>query len=121
MFQQPPKPRYRDFFIKDLKNNLSRFQILGDSSEVRTVLTKECIMYSYDMCILFQKKSGGFLPDDWIEYIVNEVGEAIASIYPEIFGEREIQRALNTVKPNIKLWSHEIIQIEVDKYYNRIK
>lgn len=117
--QFPPKPRFRDAFVTDLRGNLLRYSNGGTTRLSHHHLMSECVWYSCDMCLEFQRQSDGLLTSDWIEHIVTEVSAAIAMIHPREFGDADKHAAIQKVKELMKRPAPNL-QKEVDKYYNRI-
>ncbi len=119
MFPQlPPKPRFRDSFVSDIRQNLIRLSNGGTIQLYRHHLMTECIWYACDMCLEFQRKSNGLLTTDWIEHIVSEVSEAITLVLPRNFGESDKKVAIQKVKELMRFPASNL-QKEVNKYYNR--
>lgn len=116
--QMPPKPRFRDLFIQDLTNNFTLLSQNGTIQLNHYHLMTECIMYSCDMCLEFQRQSEGLLAMDWLEHIVKEVSEAIMIIYPNDFTMDDNANATERVK-SIMMSPDTVIQSKVDKYYGR--
>lgn len=79
----------------------------------------ECVMYSCDMCLEFQRKSDGLLTSDWIEHITKEVGESIKITLPRDFNDADIHVAIDKVQQLMRFPATNL-QEEVDRYYNRI-
>lgn len=117
--QMPPKPRFRDSFVSDIRRNLLRISNGGTTQLYRHHLMTECVWYSCDMCLEFQRKSDGLLTSDWIEHIVTEVSAAITMILPRDFGDADNQVAIRKVKELMRFPAANL-QEEIDKYYNRI-
>lgn len=118
-FQKPPKPRFRDFFKQDLTRNLL---ILSDNATIQLFkhhIMTECIMYSCEMCLEFQRKSDGLLTKDWIEHIVSEVCAAMKSILPRDFFDEDVPIVTDKVTELMQNPSASL-QREIDHYYNRI-
>ena len=115
----PLKPRFREHFRQDLINNLMNRSIQGTIQLYKHHIVTECVMYSCDMCLEFQRKSDGLLTSDWIEHIKKEVGEAIKSILPRDVCDSDIEIVVNKVQQLMRFPSSNL-QEEVDKYYNRI-
>lgn len=114
----PPKPRFRDHFRQDLINNLTNRSNQGTIQLYKHHVITECVMYSCDMCLEFQRKSDGLLTSDWIEHITKEVGEALKSILPRDFTDSDISVAIDNVHQLMSLPGANL-QNEIDKYYNR--
>lgn len=114
----PPKPRFRDHFRQDLINNLTNRSNQGTIQLYKHHVITECVMYSCDMCLEFQRKSEGLLTSDWIEHITREVGEALKSILPRDFTDSDISVAIDNVH-QLMLLPGVNLQNEIDKYYNR--
>lgn len=114
-----PKPRFRDSFRRDLiKNFVGR----SDGKTIRVYkydLVIECVMYSCDMCLEFQRKSEGLLTKDWVEHITTEVGEALKTIFPDVFNDSDIIRAIDKVH-KLLVVPERYLQVQIDQYYNRI-
>ena len=79
----------------------------------------ECVMYSCDMCLEFQRKSDGLLTSDWIEHITKEVGESIKITLPRDFNDADIHVAIDKVQQLMRFPATNL-QEEDDRYYNRI-
>lgn len=114
----PPKPRFREHFRQDLINNLMNRSNQGTIQLYKYHIVTECVMYSCDMCLEFQRKSDGLLTSDWIEHITNEVGEAIKTILPRDFNDEDISVATEKVQHLMRFPATDLQQ-EVDNYYNR--
>lgn len=114
-----PKPRFRDSFRQDLINNLMNRSNQGTTQLYKHHVITECVMYSCDMCLEFQRKSDGLLTSDWIEHITKEVGESIKSILPHDFNDSDIQLAISKVQ-HLMRYPTISLQEEIDRYYNRI-
>lgn len=114
----PPKPRFRDHFREDLINNLMNKSHQGTVQLYKHHLVTECVMYSCDMCLEFQRQSDGLLTSDWISHITNEVGEAIKGIQPGDFDNSDIENAISQVQSLMRKPAYKL-QEEVDEYYNR--
>ena len=114
----PPKPRFREHFRQDLINNLMTRSKQGTIQLYKHHIVTECIMYSCDMCIEFQRKSDGLLTSDWIEHITKEVGEAIKTILSRDFNDEDIRVAAEKVQQLMRSPATDL-QREVDNYYNR--
>ena len=114
----PSKPRFRDYFRQDLINNLTNRSNQGTIQLYKHHVITECVMYSCDMCLEFQRKSEGLLTSDWIEHITREVGEALKSILPRDFTDSDIRVAIDNVHELMRLPGANL-QNEIDKYYNR--
>ena len=114
-----PKPRFRDNFRQDLINNLMNRSNQGTIQLYKHHIITECVMYSCDMCLEFQRKSDGLLTSDWIEHITREVGEAMRSIFSKDFNDSDIQAAIDKVQQLMRFPATNL-QEEVDRYYNRI-
>ena len=114
----PPKPRFRDHFRQDLINNLMNRSNQGTIQLYKHHVITECVMYSCDMCLEFQRKSDGLLSSDWIDHITKEVGEAIKTIIPRDFNDSDIAVATDKVQQLMRFPANEL-QREVDNYYNR--
>lgn len=81
-------------------------------------LIKECVMYSVDMCIEFQKKSDGLLSDDWIDHISSEVCSVLRKNFPADFGMNEMNDAKSCIR--VLMQTPSQASTEVSIYYNRI-
>ena len=114
-----PKPRFREHFRQDLINNLMNRSNQGTLQLYKHHVITECVMYSCDMCLEFQRKSDGLLTSDWIEHITQEVGEAIKTILPSDFNDGDIRIAIEKVQQLMRFPASNL-QEEIDKYYNRI-
>lgn len=114
----PPKPRFREYFRQDLINNLMNQSNQGTIQLCKQHIATECVMYSCDMCLEFQRKSDGLLTSDWIEHITKEVGEAIKSILPRDYSDSDITTAVDKVQQLMRLPSTNL-QEEIDRYYHR--
>ena len=114
-----PKPRCRDYFRQDLINNLMNRSNQGTIQLYKHHIITECVMYSCDMCLEFQRKSDGLLTSDWIEHITKEVGESIKIILPKDFNDTDIHVAIDKVQQLMRFPAINL-QEEVDRYYNRI-
>lgn len=115
----PPKPRFREYFSQDLVNNLLNRSNQGTIQLYKHNIITECVMYSCDMCLEFQRKSDGLLTSDWISHITNEVGEALKGIFPNDFSTSDIATAIVKVQHMMRQNASDL-QNEVDRYYNRI-
>lgn len=115
----PPKPRYRDFFRQDLISNLNNRSNHGTIQLYKHQILTECVMYSCDMCLEFQRKSDGLLTSEWIEHITKEVGEAIKTILPRDFDDDDISDVTEKVQQLMRFPAANL-QEEVDRYYHRI-
>ena len=115
----PPKPRFREHFRQDLINNLMNRSNQGTIQLYKYHVITECVMYSCDMCLEFQRKSDGLLTSDWIMHITQEVGEAIKTILPSDFNDGDIRIAIEKVQQLMRFPASNL-QEEIDKYYNRI-
>ena len=115
----PPKPRFRDHFRQDLISNLLNLSNQGSIQLYKHHVITECMMYSCDMCLEFQRKSDGLLTSDWIEHITKEVGEALKSILPRDFNDTEIRIAIDKVQQLMRFPATSL-QEEIDRYYKRI-
>ena len=115
----PPKPRFRDNFRQDLINNLMKRSNQGTIQLSKHHIITECIMYSCDMCLEFQRKSDGLLTSDWIEHITKETGEAIKSILPRDFTDADIKVAIDKVQQLLRFPAANL-QDEINRYYNNI-
>ena len=115
----PPKPRFRDYLRQDLIRNLANRSNQGTMQLYKHHVITECVMYSCDMCLEFQRKSDGLLTSDWIEHITKEVGESIKSILPYDFNDSDIQFAISKVQHLMRNPSTSL-QEEINRYYNRI-
>lgn len=114
-----PKPRFRDYFRQDLINNLMNLFNQGTIQLYKHHVITECVMYSCDMCLEFQRKSDGLLTSDWIEHITKEVGESIKITLPRDFNDADIHVAIDKVQQLMRFPATNL-QEEVDRYYNRI-
>ncbi len=114
----PPKPRFRDNFRQDLINNLMQRSNQGTMQLYKHNLLSECVMYSCDMCLEFQRQSDGLLTSDWIEHITKETGEALKMIFPRDFNDSDITSAINEVQRLMRSPA-KVLQTEIDRYYNR--
>ena len=114
-----PKPRFRDYFRQDLINNLMNRSNQGTIQLYKHHVITECVMYSCDMCLEFQRKSDRLLTSDWIEHITKEVGESIKIILPKDFNDTDIHVAIDKVQQLMRFPAINL-QEEVDRYYNRI-
>lgn len=114
----PPKPRFREHFRQNLINNLMYRSNHGTVQLYKHHIITECVMYSCDMCLEFQRKSDGLLTSDWIEHITKEVGEAIKTILPHDFNNSDIHVASEKVQQLMRFPANDL-QREVDNYYNR--
>lgn len=114
-----PKPRFRDSFRQDLINNLMNRSNQGTIQLYKHHVITECVMYSCDMCLEFQRKSDGLLTSDWIEHITKEAGEALKIILPRDFNDTDIRVAIDKVQ-QLMCFPATNLQEEVDRYYNRI-
>ena len=117
-FQMPPKPSFRNMFKQDLYNRLIRMSNNNTGQQLRQVLMQECVMYSCDMCLEFQRKSEGLLTIDYLEHIVTETVEAIRLVLPQSLSFRDNQIAIEKVK-SLMQQPGNLFQAKVDKYYNR--
>ena len=115
----PPKHRLRDYFRQDLINNLMNRSNQGTIQLYKHHIITECVMYSCDMCLEFQRKSDGLLTSDWIEHITKEVGESIKITLPRDFNDADIHVAIDKVQQLMRFPATNL-QEEVDRYYNRI-
>ncbi len=115
----PPKPQFRNQFRQDLINNLMNRSNQGTLQLYKHHIITECIMYSCDMCLEFQRQSEGLLTSDWIDHITKEVGEAIKTILPRDFDDRDIYIATEKVQELMRFPASSL-QKEIDRYYNRI-
>lgn len=115
----PPKPRFRDLFRQDLINNLMSRSNQGTKQLCKHHVITECVMYSCDMSLEFQRKSDGLLTSDWIEHITKEVGEALKSILPRDFNDADIHVAIEKVRQLMRFPATNL-QEEVDRYYHRV-
>jgi len=61
-----PKPRFCNNFRQDLINNLMNRSNQGTIRLYKHHIITECVMYSCDMCLEFQRKSYGLFSSDWI-------------------------------------------------------
>lgn len=116
---QSPKPRFRDLFVTDIRRNLLRVSNGGETQLYRHHLLTECVWYSCDMCLEFQRKSDGLLTSDWIEHIVTEVGAAITMLCPRDFGEAETLCVIQKTKELLQFPS-DALQKEIDNYYRSL-
>lgn len=114
-----PKPRFRDHFRQDLINKLMNRSNQGSLQLYKHHVITECVMYSCDMCLEFQRKSDGLLTSDWIEHITREVGEALKIILPRDFNDADIHVTIDKVQQLMRFPATNL-QEEVDRYYNRI-
>lgn len=114
----PPKHRFRDYFRQDLINNLMNRSNQGTIQLYKHHIITECVMYSCDMCLEFQRKSDGLLTSDWIEHITKEAGEALKIILPRDFNDTDIRVAIDKVQQLMRFPATNL-QEEVDRYYNR--
>ena len=89
------------------------------SLKQKKLIITECVMYSCDMCLEFQRKSDGLLTSDWIEHITKEAGEALKIILPRDFNDTDIRIAIDKVQQLMRFPATNL-QEEVDRYYNRI-
>ncbi|KIP59245.1 hypothetical protein [Prevotella pectinovora] len=115
----PPKHRFRDYFRQDLINNLMNRSNQGTIQLYKHHIITECVMYSCDMCLEFQRKSDGLLTSDRIEHITKEAGEALKIILPRDFNDADIHVAIDKVQQLMRFPATNL-QEEVDRYYNRI-
>ena len=115
----PLKPRFRDFFHQDLVNNLTIRSCQGSVQLYKHHIITECVMYSCDMCLEFQRKSDGLLTSDWIDHITKETGEALKAILPNDFNDSDINVAIEKVQQLMR-FPASALQEEIDRYYNRI-
>lgn len=106
-----PLPDYRQLFktdllknIRRLSNNLSKDLFIPD-------IEREVIMYTCDMCVEFKEKSG-FLPDDVIEQLTNQVCDVMTDLIPEYNNSHRLI-AQASVKQNMNIQS---IQSIIDNY-----
>lgn len=114
----PPKPRFREHFKQDLFNNLRNRSNQGSIQLYKHHIVTECVMYSCDMCLEFQRQSDGLLTSDWIEHITNEVGEAIRMILPNGFSYYDIHTSIEKVQELMRFPANDL-QDEIDRYYQR--
>ena len=114
-----PKPRFRDYFRQDLINNLMNLSNQGTIQLYKHHVITECVMYSCDMCLEFQRKSDGLLTSDWIEHITKEVGESIKITLPRDINDADNHVAIDKVQQLMRFPATNL-QEEVDRYYNRI-
>lgn len=114
----PIKPRFREYFRQDLIKNLLNMSNQGTIQLYKHQILTECVMYSCDMCLEFQRKSDGLLSSDWIEHITKEVGEAIKSILPRDFTDMDTNVAIDKVQQLMRFPAVNL-QEKIDKYYNR--
>ena len=113
-----PKPHFRDLFRQDLINNLMNRSNKGMNQLYKHHIITECVMYSCDMCLEFQRQSDGLLTSDWIQHITTEVGEALKSILPKDFDDSDITTASQKVFQLMRFPASNL-QEEIDRYYNR--
>ena len=112
------KPRFRDFFETDIMHNI-RYRFDDFSIPLcKNDLIKECVMYSVDMCIEFQKKSDGLLSDDWIDHISSEVCSVFRKNFPTDFGITEVNDAKSRIRVLMQTPSQASTKVSI--YYNRI-
>ncbi len=115
----PPKPRFRDQFKQDLINNLMNRSNQGTIQLYKHHIITECVMYSCDICLEFQRQSDGLLTSDWIQHITTEVGEALRIILPRDFSTEDISTSIEKVQELMRFPAKNL-QEEVDRYYNRV-
>jgi hypothetical protein len=120
-FMQRPfsvgKPKYKSLFIQDLHKNL---QQRSNSLTINDV-EREAMMYSFDICLEFDKKSDGLLTKDWTQHIVSEVCDAME----ELINTFDINNRKNVMNWVVGLMNNESVskrdvERDVNKYYNRI-
>ena len=112
------KPQFRQYFETDIVNNL-RVRSNDFVTQLYLIdIINECVMYSCDMCLEFDKKSDGLLTQDWIEHITYEVCAVFFKYFPHDFTE---QNRTNAIRQVIRLMDNPVqARSEVDRYYNRI-
>lgn len=114
----PLKPRFREYFRDDLVRNLMNRSNQGNTQLYKHHIITECVMYSCDMCLEFQRKSEGLLTSDWVQHITTEVGEALKTILPHDFTSEDTTLATSKVQELMRFPANNL-QEEVDRYYNR--
>lgn len=114
----PPKPNYRNVFKQVLNNRLIRMSENYSGQQLQQLIIQECIMFSCDMCLEFQRKSDGLLTIDYLEHIVTETIEAIRLVLPQSLSRQDNQMAIEIVK-SLMQQPGNLLQAKVDKYYNR--
>lgn len=70
------------------------------------------------MSLEFQRKSDGLLTIDYLEHIVTETFESIRLVLPQSLNLQDNQMAIEQVK-SLMQQTGNVLQVQVDKYYNR--
>ena len=111
MFAKTP---FKDYFGPELRQNLiQRFGGLRISQEDAILEGK---MYAIDMCLEFQRQSGGLLSIEWVLHISSEVYNALNEYVFDIhISKGEFS---SSIMPAFK--NPETAQQSVNTYYNRI-
>ena len=106
-----PIPDFRLLFKNDLQKNIGRLSNDYTRNLYLPDIEREVIMYACDMCVEFKEKSG-FLPDEVIVQIVNQVCDAVSGIVKE-YNDSHRLIAQVSVRQNMSLPN---IQSIIDNY-----
>ena len=110
------KPRFREMFKSDIAPRVEYANTQNIAMSV-SEWSYDCVMYSCDMCLEFQKQSDGLLTSDWIEHITKETCAVYRELVPG-FGTAEEQDCIQKAKDLMR--NQASTRITVDRYYNRI-
>ena len=108
------KPDYKEYFWKDIVDNLT----IRTNNYTRPMfmpqLMNECVMYACDICLEFKKKAG-FLSNDWMMHISSQVCDVFDEHFNE-FGDCERFAAMNRIK---EMLNSNSVESDIKKFYNR--
>ena len=110
-----PKPEFKEQFRTDISLNIKRKSKDFTINLFIADIEREAVMYSCEMILEFIKKSGGFIPPDWVDHIIDQVCQATNSLFKE-FGITNRNNVFTEVKQKIKLPN---IRQMVDSYYSK--
>lgn len=108
------KPDYKEYFWKDIVNNITIRTDNYTKPMFMPQLIDECVMYACDICLEFKKKAG-ILPNDWLKHISSQVCDVFDEHFNE-FTDYEREDCMNRIERIIKSSSAKSM---VDVYYKR--
>ncbi|MFR3186756.1 MAG: hypothetical protein ACLTOV_01105 [Phocaeicola sp.] len=108
------KPNYKEYFWKDIVNNLTIHTNNYTKPMFMPQLMDECVMYACDICLEFKKKAG-FLSNDWMKHISSQVCDVFDEHFKE-FGYSERTAAMDRIE---RLLNSNYAESEIQKFYNR--
>ena len=118
-FQRANLPAYKELFKTDIRRNIARKTINHTINIYINDIIDEAVYYATDMCLEFYVKSGNYLPQNWIDHIVNETCAAFIDIFPIEF----TTDLLNIVRNRVDemLVNKNNARKCVDSYYRNVK